>query len=211
MKTYLKIYKPGTTIDATGNPSPPESISLVRFFTGVKPARTQISDTWDGKDIKLSLLPDGNYKFKLVASTDTASIDTLSANVLAGASLADDLIIADVPIIRSGNANPKGDFITNTFIYPNPVNGSQATFNIWVPVQADVSVKLFTLAGDLVYDQFFANQPDSYNNGALVFAWNRVNNSSRRLAPGVYFLLVRETDTKGGQSVYQTVKKILLQ
>ena len=212
MKTSLKIYKPGTTFDAAGNPSPPEPISLVRFLSGVKPARTQITDNWDGRDFKLSLLPDGNYRFKLVASTDTASIDTITGNVVAGASLADDLIIADVPIIRSGQgSNLHADFNSNTFIYPNPVSGSQATFNIFVPVQADVSVKLFTLAGDLVYDRFFGNQPDSYNNGPVVFTWNRVNTANRRLAPGVYFMLVRETETKGGQSVYQTVKKILLQ
>lgn len=211
MKTSLKIYQPGTTIDQNGNATPPDPVSLVRFFTGVEPARTLINQQWDGRNFQLALVPDGDYIFRLVGSTATAEISGLTANVLPGAALADDLITADVSVSRGSSTDPEGDFENNTFVYPNPVSGSQATFNIWVPFQSDVSVKLYTLAGMLVYQNFFANQPDSYDNGPLSFSWNRVNSSNRRLAAGVYFLLVREQDSKGGTNILQTVKKILLQ
>jgi hypothetical protein len=211
MKTSLKIYKPGTTIDRNGNANPPDSLSLVRFFTGVQPARTQINQQWDGRNSQLAFVPDGNYVFRLVGSTATTAINTITGDAIPGASLADDLIVADVAVSRGSPINAQSDFEANTFVYPNPVSGNQATFNIWVPFQADVSVKLFTLSGVLCYDTFFANQPDSYSNGPVVIPWNRSNNANRRLAPGVYFMLVREVDTKGGTNVVQTVKKILLQ
>ncbi|MDE2510982.1 MAG: hypothetical protein KGL74_07655, partial [Elusimicrobia bacterium] len=37
MKVAIKIYKPGTAFDNSGNPQPPDSSSLVRVITGIRP------------------------------------------------------------------------------------------------------------------------------------------------------------------------------
>jgi hypothetical protein len=212
MKTSLKIYKPGTNIDPLGNATPPDPVSLVKFFAGNEPSRTLVNQQWDGTNTQLAFVQDGDYIFRLVGSTVAADIDSVTANVTPGSPLADDLITADVAVTRGSATNPQADFEANSFVFPNPVNGGHATFNIWVPFQSDVSLKLYTLSGVLCYENFFANQPDSYDNGPLIIPWNRSNSTSnRRLAAGVYFLLIRETDTKGGTNVLQTVKKILLQ
>lgn len=211
MKTAVKIFRPGTLFDPNGNPIPPESVSLVRRIVGVRPARTEISEVWDGRDEKLALLPDGDYIFRIVGSTDANAIDTITGNVSPGASLAEDLVVAQVPVVRGESLDPARDFEENTFVYPNPVSGAQATFHVFVPFQSDVSIKLFNIAGELVYERGFPDRPRSSDNGPITFVWNKVNSSNRRLAPGVYFLMVREVETKGGGNVLQTVKKVLLQ
>ncbi|MEQ1918803.1 MAG: hypothetical protein ABL955_06350, partial [Elusimicrobiota bacterium] len=82
MKVAIKIFKSGTIFDLAGNPTPPEAQSLVKRIVGVRPARTQINDTWDGTDFRFALLKDGSYKFKIVGSTDMAAIDDNTGNVL---------------------------------------------------------------------------------------------------------------------------------
>ncbi|MBI4386661.1 MAG: hypothetical protein HY551_04710, partial [Elusimicrobia bacterium] len=99
MKVSLKVYKPGTTFDSSGNPTPIESLSLVQRFVGVRPARTEVSEFWDGRDLKQSIIPDGNYVFRIVASTDVNAIDSVSGNIVSGAALAKDLIIDDIPVV----------------------------------------------------------------------------------------------------------------
>ncbi len=210
MKTAIKIYRPGTTFDASANPSPPEAISLVRRIVGVRPARAKIEETWDGRDIKLSQMPDGNYIFKIVASTDISAIDTVTGNVAPGASLANDIPISEVPVVRGVLADPQADFKANTFMYPNPVGASGTTFVIYVPLQSRVTMKIYNLAGELVYQNDFGELPaDTYVNGGS-FKWNRVNQAGRTVAPGVYFVLVREEETAGAKNVFQVVKKMLL-
>lgn len=211
MKTSVKIFKPGTSFDPNGNPTPPESVSLVRRIVGVRPARTEINEVWDGRDEKLALVPDGNYIFRIVGSTDSTAIDSITGDVVAGASLAEDLIIAEVPVVRGESVDPEKDFEQNTFVYPNPVSGAQANFEIFVPFQSDVSLKIFTITGDLVFERQFSNQPRSTDNGPLRFTWGKVNSSNKSVAPGVYFALIRETETRGGSNLLQTVKKILIQ
>jgi flagellar hook assembly protein FlgD len=213
MKVAVKIYKPSTQFDSAGNPTPPEAVSLVKRMVGVRAARSQVNEVWDGRDERLTMLPDGNYVFRIVASTDINAIDSITGSVVPGASLAEDLIVAEVPVIRSLSTNPQADFINNTFMYPNPVSGSQATFNIFLPFQSDVNVKIFNIAGELVYERSFSNQAPTINNpsGALMFNWARTNSSGRQVAPGVYFVLIREQETFGGANVLQTIKKMLVQ
>ena len=210
MKISIKIYRPGTAFDSNGNPTPPEKLSLVRRIVGVRPSRTEINEVWDGRDEALSLLQDGNYLFRIVGSTDTRAIDTITGNVVAGASLAEDLVIAEVPVIRSESLSPQSDFENNTFVFPNPVIGPSATFSIYLPFQSDVSFKLFNLAGELVFERSYANQPRSSDNGPIVFTWGKVNGSNKTVTPGVYFMLVRTQETLGGANVLQMVKKVLV-
>lgn len=207
MKVAVKVYRPGTIFDANGNPTPPESTSLIKRIVGVRPARSEVSETWDGTDEKLSLVPDGNYIFKIVASTDINAIDTLTGNLAAGAPLASDLIISEIPVVRGGSLNPVNDFYGNTFMYPNPLRGPVGNFQIYVPLQARVSLKLYNIAGEQVLDKDFGVQPaDSYVN----YAWPKTNQHGKPVAHGVYFALIREEGTRGERSLLQTVKKILI-
>lgn len=207
MKVAVKIYRPGTTFDPNGNPNPPESRSLIKRITGVRPARAEISEIWDGTDETLAIVPDGNYIFKIVGSTAIESIDTITGNIAPGASLAEDLIIAEIPVVRGGSVNPQSDFAGNTFVYPNPLRDATATFKIYSPLQGSVSLKLYNIAGEQVLDKNFGIQAaDTY----IEFAWDKSNQHGRKLAQGVYFALIRHEGTRGERSVFQMVKKLLI-
>ena len=207
MKVSIKIFKPGTTFDRNGNPFPPERTSLVWRIVGVRPARTEISDIWEGKDEKLTIVPDGNYIFKIVASTDINSIDSVYGNVGAGAPLAEDLVIAEMPVVRAGSMDPLGDFTGNTILYPNPVHTASANIQIYVPIQSKVSMKAYTLSGEMVLSQDFGlRAADTY----VEYVWNKTNQSGRRLAHGVYFFLFREEPVRGEKTPLQKVMKVLI-
>lgn len=210
MKVSIKIYAPGTVFDAAGNPNPPESVSLVRRIVGVRPARTEIQDTWDGRDFKLSLVKDGVYKFKIVGSTDLAAIDDITGNVINPGALSLDRLIDEIPVVRNASVSPREDFENNTFAYPNPVTGASATFNIYSPFKAKASLRLFTISGELVLDKNFGEIAPSYQSGPTTFAWGKVNSAGRSVGRGLYFAVVRLDETEGGRSVLQTVKKILV-
>ncbi|MEK7657489.1 MAG: hypothetical protein AAB412_07005, partial [Elusimicrobiota bacterium] len=206
MKVAIKVYKPGTAFDRNGNPFPPEKTSLVKRIVGVRPGRTEISDPWDGTDEKLTLVPDGNYIFKIVASTDIRAIDTITGDVGVGASLSEDLVIAEIPVVRSGSVDPMGDFNNNTIIYPNPVKGATANVQIYVPIQARVTMRVFTIAGEMVLEKDFGVQAaDTY----VQFPWAKINHAGRPLAHGVYFVLFREEPLKGERTPLQMIRKVL--
>lgn len=211
MKVALKIYRPGTVFDVNGNPSPPESQSLVKRIVGVRQPRTEIIESWDGTDLRRSISPEGNYKFKIVASTDVSAIDSLTGNVVNAAALSLDRPIDDIPVIRGFSADPKADFENNTFAYPNPAAGPNVTFAIWSPFQAKASMKIYTLAGELVYDRNFGEvAAEQYFGGQTGFVWNKTNQSGRRVGRGVYLCVIRLEETLGGKNVLQTVKKVIV-
>jgi len=211
MKVAIKVYKPGTNFDAAGNPQPPDSVSLVRVITGIRPARTPIQDVWDGRDFRLTLVPDGNYKFKIVGSTDPTAIDSITGNVLNPVALAEDRLIDDVPVATNGfSVDPVADFENNTFAYPNPVSGPSATFSIYTPFRAKVLLKLYTVSGQLILSQDFGESPASFQNGPVTYVWNKVNQSGRAIARGLYYAVIRVEETEGGANVLQTVKKVLV-
>jgi flagellar hook assembly protein FlgD len=211
MKVAVKIYKPGTAFDVNGNPNPPESVSLVKRIVGVKPARVEIEDIWDGTDLRLSLVPDGSYKFKIVGSTDVRAIDDITGNVLNPSALSLDRPVDEIPVVRGASADPQADFESNTFVYPNPVNTPTATFQVYVPFQGIVKLRLYNIAGDLVLEKDFGQQAPSFSSGGpLTYVWSRVNQSGRQVARGLYFAVVRCEATLGGKSVLQTTKKVLI-
>lgn len=211
MKVAIKIYKAGTGFDPIGNPNPPENISLVKRIVGFKPARTQLEDVWDGTDLTLSKVPDGNYKFKILASTDSKAIDSNTGNVLNPTALSLDRPLDDIPVVRNASLDPAGDFEKNTFAYPNPVTGSNATFRIYNPFKARVLLRIYNIAGDLVLQQDFGEKAPSFSDPTpLEFVWNKTNQSGRGVARGIYYALVRIEETEGGKNILQTVKKVLL-
>ncbi|MBI4377200.1 MAG: hypothetical protein HY549_12220 [Elusimicrobia bacterium] len=210
MKVAIKIYKPGTSFDIVGNPTTPESVSLVKRIVGVKPARTQIEDVWDGTDLRLSLVQDGSYKFKIVGSTDINAIDSLTGNVLNPSALSLDRPLDEIPVVRNASLDPAGDFERNTFAYPNPVTGPTATFSIFTPFQARVILRIYNIAGDLVIQKDFGEQAPSFSASPVTFVWNKTNQSGRGVARGIYYAVVRVEETFGGKNILQTVKKVLI-
>ena len=212
MKVSIKIYRPGTFFDSsTGAPIPPDNVSLVKRIVGVRPALTPITDTWDGTDLRQGLTTDGTYKFKIVGSTAITAIDNLTGNVLSPSALSEDQLVNDIPVVRNDSLNPKGDFVNNTYVYPNPVTGESANFVIYTPFQGVVMMRLYTMDGELVLEQNFGECPaNQYVIGTNGFAWNRRNQAGRRVARGVYYAVIRVEETLGGQSVLQTVKRILV-
>ncbi|MBI5210352.1 MAG: hypothetical protein HY927_10310 [Elusimicrobia bacterium] len=207
MKVALKIYRPGTIFDMNGNPSPGEATSLVKRIVGLRPARTLIEDAWNGTDLKQAVVPDGVYKFKLVGSTDAAAIDDLTGNVRNPGALALDKPIDDIPVVRLGISDPFGNFMVNTFVYPNPVKGATAHFKIYVPIQGAVKLKLYSMSGGNVLDKDFGERAqDSY----VDFDWNKTNQAGKPVGRGMYWAVFRLEETIGGRSVLQIVKKVLL-
>jgi len=207
MKVAIKIYKPGTVFDANGNPTPPETTSLVKRIVGVREARREVTEAWDGTDESLSLVPDGNYLFKVIASTDMDAIDSITGDVVPGAVLAQDLVIAEIPVVRGHSLDPQADFEQNSFLYPNPIRSPTATFQIYVPIESRISMRMFNIAGDLVMERDFGlRAQDSY----VRFSWDKTNQHGRKLAHGVYFYVLRLTAAKGEGFAFQTVRKLLI-
>jgi len=228
MKVVTKIYKPGTAFIGE-SPYPPEATSLVKRIIGVRPARTQITEYWDGTDLTLSKVPDGNYVFKTYASTMTEAISTLTGNpdpVLCpgGACFADDIITANIPVTKGGTADLCGDFSRDTFFAPNPYVCLDKTetcgwFKIPLLMNGHLTMKLFDLAGDMILSRDFGTRGGGDNidgSGKCTVThtdaacWPRTNSSGRTVAPGVYFAVIRFEATEGTRDVCQTVKKILV-
>ena len=211
MKVAIKIFKSGTTFDSAGVPTPPEAQSLVKRIVGVRPARTQINDSWDGTDFKFSLLKDGSYMFKIEGSTDMAAIDDITGNVLDAGALALDRPIDEIPVVRNASASPNEDFINNTFNYPNPVTGDSTTFQIYTPFRAIVKLKLHTMSGEVVLDKNFGEVPPSFQAPPVTYVWSKINQAGNKVARGLYFAVIRVEETEGGKNILQTVKKVLIQ
>ena len=210
MTTSIKVFAPGTSFDLAGNPSPPENVSLIKRIIGHHAARQQIIDTWDGTNLQLALVPDGTYKFRIVGSTDTKAIETITGNVLNPAALAEDRLVDEIPVTLGASQDPEGDFERNTFAYPNPVNGPQATFEVYMPFQGLLKMRIYNLAGQLVLENDFGEQPPSTNAGPFTWVWNKTNAAGRIVGRGIYYAVVRVEATLGGKQVFQSVKKLLV-
>ena len=214
MKVVTQIFKPGTVFNSAGVPTPPEAVSLVKRIIGVRAARTQVSEYWDGTDMTLSKVPDGNYMFKIFASPDTDKITTSSGAILSGALLADDIVTSNISVTRGASATgalpvPKEDFMKDTFFYPNPYAGNTGCFHVGITsLVGKATIKIYNVAGDLVYKSAEFEPPTDYKKCTM--AWNKTNISGRAVAPGVYFAVVRFAATQGSSDVWQTVKKILV-
>lgn len=210
MKVSIKIYKPGTTFDGAGNPSPPEKFSLVKRIVEIKESREPVSSVWDGTDLRLSRVPDGTYKYRIVGSTDINAIDSVSGDVLDPSALAEDRVIDDLPVVRNGTDNPATDFVDNTFAFPNPATSPTVTFQIYLPEQGKVTLKIHNIAGDLVLEKDFPEMAASWASQPLEWVWNKTNQSGRAVARGMYFAVIHFESTLGGKNVLQTVKTVLL-
>ena len=213
MKMVTKIYKPGTSFDAFGNAYPPETASLVKRIVGVRPARTQINEFWDGTDMSLARVPDGNYLFKIYGSTDTDGIDSLTGDIGSGVVVADDIVISNIPVTKGAVGDVCADFANESFFAPNPYIGTNGYFKIKIPETGDVSLRIYNIAGELVFkDEFLSQAFDSYVSGACngYYCWPKTNLSGAKVVHGVYYYVLRFKATQGTRNICQTVKKILV-
>jgi len=220
MKVVTKIYSPGSTVP-TADQDPPRG--LVKRMIGVRPARTQISEYWDGTDLTLSKVADGNYVFKIYGSTVTDSISTITGYITNTSFLAPDVIMANIPVTRGGTSDLCGDFANESFFAPNPYTGTAGWFKIPMIMNGWITMRIYNLAGDLVYKKNFGDVNNPREGGNNIdgsgrctvtqtheACWPRVNTYGKTVAPGVYFVVLRYEATEGTKDVCQTIKKILV-
>jgi len=221
MKVVTKIFKPGTALPVNSTDDPPRG--LVKRIIGVRPSRTQISEYWDGTDLTLSKVADGNYVFKIYASTVTESISTITGKITSESYRVPDIVTANIPVTRGGTSDLCGDFANETFFAPNPYTGTSGWFKIPVIMNGWVSLKLYNLTGDLVYKKNFGDLNNPRDGGNNIngdklctvtqtneACWPKVNSYGRTVAPGVYFAVIRFEATEGTRDFCQTIKKILI-
>ena len=210
MKVVTKIFRPGTSFtNCTNNAVFCSSTSLVKMFVGVRPARTQVTESWDGTDQTLSKVPDGNYVFKVYGSADTGSISALDGTVLSTAAQASDDITAEIPV-ANGPSKDDVQLAKDIWFAPNPYrNSTSGYFHIPIYTNSELWIKIYNLTGDLVY---------KYNSGPLplgadsnpYYPWNKTNSAGKQVAPGVYFAVIRLEGRDGSKGAFQIVKKILI-
>lgn len=224
MKVVSKIYKPGTAVSPDDQDL---ARTLVKRIIGVRPSRTSISEYWDGTDLTLGKVADGNYVFKIYGSTVTDAIDTIEGKVRAPYTfnqiMSPDVIVANIPVTRGATYDLCTDFARESFFAPNPYTGSQGWFKIPMYMNGWVSLKIYNIAGDLVYRRQYGNVNSPREGGDTIdgagrcvtsqtheACWPRVNDAGRTVAQGVYFAVLRFEATDGTRDVCQTIKKILI-
>ena len=103
------------------------------------------------------------------------------------------------------------DFDKSFYIYPNPFGRGEteeqrgAFFNVYLEQTSDVSIRVFTLLGDLVWK----SQTKTLTEGVhpRQFRWDGKNGKGKRVLNGAY-LGVLEVRPTGGGSVRRTIIKI---
>ncbi|MEF3280254.1 MAG: hypothetical protein K6357_04740 [Elusimicrobiota bacterium] len=235
MKVAIKIYKPGTQFvaDQPIGCGTNEEGCLVNKIVGVRPARTLITEYWDGRDMTGSVVPSGNYIFKIFASTDSREISSITADCPGGVcnSLADDIIIADLPAMQVYVEDVCEYFENNSYFAPNPFNTDVGNFRVAVPMLGNVEIRVYNLGGDLVYSynskNTWPNGIDLESEGQCIsgsndfkggvtckvdpkLKWSKTNLSGKKLAPGLYIAVYRFLSTQGTKELCQFRKKILI-
>ena len=220
MKVVTKIYEPGTNITGFQEPN-----GLVKRLIGVRSARTPVNEIWDGTDLSMFPVDDGTYVFSIFGTTVTAAISGLDGSITGDIRMDYDTELYNlpsaytIPVARSGSIDVCGSFENDSYFAPNPYTGNNGWFRIPVKAIGNVTLKIYNLAGDLVYSRDYGKRgaDESINGKGKCSAshtheacWPKVNNSGRELARGVYFAVLRFEAAEGSKAVCQTVKKILI-
>ncbi|MDD2772814.1 MAG: hypothetical protein PHP45_03855 [Elusimicrobiales bacterium] len=214
MKVAVQVFKPGTTIDGSGNPSPPiASGSLVKVLMGMRPMQTLSTEEWDGTDMTMRPVPDGNYVFRIVTSTDAALIDPYTGAIAQNniANVADQQVYLTplgVSVSRGDSTDPCADLEAQAMFYPNPIRQSRGCFDVGrAPVPGTYSLRLYNVAGDRVFDYQWAGVPAQKR---LQLDWDRTNSAGKKLARGIYFATFELKGNMGSTASCQLVRKILI-
>ena len=105
--------------------------------------------------------------------------------------------------LASPNLDPKKLFESNVVVYPNPVRDGAATIQYQaVRSGASISIKIYNIAGDLVRETSIGNV--SVGNIGT-FLWDTHNSAGGKVGRGLYFVVVKETDSEG---FLMTTKKV---
>ncbi|MEA3306454.1 MAG: gliding motility-associated C-terminal domain-containing protein, partial [Elusimicrobiota bacterium] len=120
----------------------------------------------------------------------------------------------NIPVTKGVSADICGEFENQSFFAPNPYAGTDGYFKIRVPIDSDISLKIYNIAGDLIFkDEFTGQAHDTSVSGSCgsgYYCWPKVNSSGNTVTHGVYYYVLRLKGTQGGREVCQTVKKILI-
>jgi flagellar hook assembly protein FlgD len=148
--------------------------------------------SWDGKDSKGNPASIGLYTVQVNATDLSGNNDkaiTRSAQIA-------------VASLSGSQSDPQKLFEDNVFVAPNPVRNGLGTFHFeGIRDGANISIKIYTLSGTLVFDKTFvapAGIPQTY-------PWHAENQSGHKVGRGLYYYVVREVDAAG---TLQTVKKM---
>jgi len=237
MKVSIKIYKPGTIFNQDGKPencaNPNEKDCLIYKIVGVRPARTLITEYWDGRDLTGALVPSENYTFRIFASTNSNEIDSITGECIGGTcnGLADDIIIADLPAMQMYVSDICKFFEENSYFAPNPFNSNVGNFRVAVPMIGDIDINVYNLNGEKVYSYTSRNKwPDgigvlqegmclsgsnNFKGGNMcqvdsALNWAKTNLKGEKLAPGLYFVTFKFTSRQGTKELCQFRKKIII-
>ena len=237
MKVSIKIYKPGTIFNQDGKPEncadPNEKDCLIYKIVGVRPARTLITEYWDGKDLTGTLVPSSNYTFRIFASTNSNEIDSITGECIGGTckGLAKDILIADLPAMQMYVGNICKFFEENSYFAPNPFNSNVGNFRVAVPMIGDIDINVYNLNGEKVYSYTSRNKwpngigvlqegmclsgSNNFKGGNMcevdsALNWAKTNLKGEKLAPGLYFATFKFTSRQGTKELCQFRKKIII-
>ncbi|SRR5258706_8711679 len=147
---------------------------------------------WDGIRTDGTVAPIGNYSVQ-VGATDLATGDPAIVRTRP----------FSVVSLAGASSDPQKVFESNVFVYPNPVRNSQGSFQMEaVRDGANLSLKIYTITGTLVFEKSFPGIPTGT---ITTFNWDGTNGAGNKVGRGLYYYVVREDDAAGS---LQTVKKM---
>jgi len=184
----IKIYKPRTTftneLDAAGNPIPKDRDNLVKTLGPFIHEEGGYTKTWDGTDDNGDSVSNGIYLFSITIR-DGAGDQPVDAS-----------FFGEIPVQREIE-EPVYKFSKDAvYAYPNPVRVSQGevvTFRYALSEAADVTIKVYTITGEILWEKEIGNQPVGiYKNET----WDVQNKGSKPVASGLYIYSVQKNDDK---------------
>lgn len=110
-----------------------------------------------------------------------------------------------VTSLAGSSSDAQTVFEQNVFVYPNPVRNGQGIFQYAaIHDNATVTLRVYTISGDLVLDKTFHNLTAGNVN---TYVWDATNQSGRKVGRGLYFYVVRE---HGPEGTLQVTKKMVV-
>ncbi|MBU1615865.1 VWA domain-containing protein, partial [bacterium] len=192
----IKIYEPGTkftgALDTAGNPVSSDTTALVRTLGPFSRGEGSYSEIWNGRDNDGHLVDNGIYIYSITA-TDAHGNRAVD---LAGN---DAPFFGDIPVQQSAEEEEpeEPEFSeTTVYAYPNPVmvsRGDVVTFRYALSEAADVTIKVYTITGEILWEKEILNQSAGiYKNEN----WDVRNKGGKSVASGLYIYSVQKNDDK---------------
>ncbi|MFH1562862.1 MAG: Ig-like domain repeat protein [Nitrospirota bacterium] len=108
-------------------------------------------------------------------------------------------------------------FEESIYAYPNPAKGGEVTFRYDLVRDAKVTIKIYTIMGDLVWNREYSSTSaqgeqgshGDYPSDSNDIIWNCANNAGKKVASGIYIYTLTASDSSGEVTV--TKKLIVVQ